>query len=142
MSHCPSWQFLGHICVEISPLSTDTLQPNAQKQNINKIMLFSSCHVSGNESVKPEKWRIDVINKTGIACIKLTINLYFTQFAVGIHWIEIMVLNIPSTFIVVDDVSSGNRTVDAYVLQYHFVFCLIFMETEMAVFLWSCVGNV
>ena len=92
------------------------------------IFLFSLVWVSFN---------IQIDNKS-----KLTINFQFTQLIVGEVRIVARIPHVRSTFIVVKNVTSLNRTIDSLVLWRCTVYPLYLMKTQIAVFFGGCVRHV
>ena len=74
--------------------------------------------------------------------IKLTIHFQFTQLIECKFRIVARIRHTKSTFVVVNDVTSVNRTVDSLVLWWRTVHSLYFMETKIAILFGGGVGNV
>lgn len=74
--------------------------------------------------------------------IDLTINFNLAQITIRkfrvIAWID----NLWSALVVVNDVTSVKRTINSLVLWWRAHIILYFMETKMAVVLWSCIWNI
>ena len=71
-----------------------------------------------------------------------TIHFQFTELIVSVFRIVVWIRHIGSTFIVIYNKSSMDKTVDSLVLRRCTVYFLYLMETKMTIFFWGCVGNI
>lgn len=74
--------------------------------------------------------------------LTLTINFNLAQIIVCKSRKETRICKTSVAFVVEYDVTSINGTVYDLVLWWSFISCLYIMETEMAIFFWSCIRYV
>lgn len=79
---------------------------------------------------------------SSLTMINLTINFNLTQFTMRKLWIIAWIDNFRSALVVVNDVTCMKWALDSLVLWWRTYSILYFMETKMAVVLWSCIRNI
>lgn len=120
MSHRQSWQLMGHCWLQFSPKTPFLLQPLINYTNYSKTQWLTFVIVEYNIIVILGLTKKEIILDSGFwyhwKNLKLTINFQLTQFIVCKFRIIARINNTYSTFVIVNDITSVNRTIDSLIL--------------------------